>query len=149
MAQTEAQRLWYQANKERLKDKARGRYIKIGRNTVPKEIQRERRIAYGKQYRLDNTDRLKAYQTAKSKTVSYKRMSAAREAKRRATKLNATPQWANIDVIKEVYMNCPEGYHVDHIVPLQGKNVTGLHVETNLQYLPAKVNQSKSNKWEV
>lgn len=70
----------------------------------------------------------------------------ARNAKRRAAKLNATPSWANLDIIKEIYNNCPKGYHVDHIVPLQGKEVCGLHVEYNLQYLPALENMKKGNK---
>ena len=67
-------------------------------------------------------------------------------AKRRAAKLNATPKWANLQKIKEIYNNCPQGYHVDHIIPLQGKNVCGLHVENNLQYLLARDNLVKSNK---
>jgi len=67
-------------------------------------------------------------------------------AKRRAAKLNATPKFANINKIKEIYKNCPKGYHVDHIVPLQGENVCGLHVEWNLQYLTPSANLSKSNK---
>lgn len=71
---------------------------------------------------------------------------AERAAKRRANKLNATPKWADLQRIKEIYDNCPEGYHVDHIIPLQGYNVCGLHVETNLQYLTEKENLSKGNK---
>lgn len=68
---------------------------------------------------------------------------------RNALKLSRIPKWANLDKIKEIYRNCPKGYHVDHIVPLQGRNVCGLHVETNLQYLSAKDNLAKGNKWEV
>ena len=70
-------------------------------------------------------------------------------AKRRASKLQRTPVWAELAEIKELYKNCPEGYHVDHIIPLQGDKVSGFHVLSNLQYLPAQENISKSNKYEV
>lgn len=72
----------------------------------------------------------------------------ARTNKRRANKLHATPSWADLDAIKEFYKNCPEGKSVDHIIPLQGKKVCGLHVLENLQYLCKKENSRKHNKFK-
>ena len=66
---------------------------------------------------------------------------------RQARKLKATPCWAELKSIKQFYKNCPKGYHVDHIVPLKGKNVCGLHVIANLQYLTKEENLSKGNKF--
>jgi len=78
-------------------------------------------------------------------------------AKRRAAKLNATPNWLtqeHHDQIKLIYAHAKEceiltgdKYHVDHIVPLQGENVSGLHVPWNLQVLPADINIKKSNSY--
>jgi hypothetical protein len=71
----------------------------------------------------------------------------AKNALARAEKIQRCPAWADKKAIEDFYKNCPEGYHVDHIIPLKGKNVSGLHVLENLQYLSAKENMSKSNKF--
>lgn len=57
------------------------------------------------------------------------------------------PKWADQEKIDEIYRNKPEGYEVDHIIPLSGKTVSGLHVHNNLQYLPKQENRLKSNKF--
>jgi hypothetical protein len=61
------------------------------------------------------------------------------------------PTWYDLqkEEIENFYKNCPEGLHVDHIIPLKGKEVSGLHVINNLQYLSAKENISKGNKYTV
>jgi hypothetical protein len=66
---------------------------------------------------------------------------------REIAEIRQRPKWANLKKIMEIYVNRPEGYHVDHIIPLRGKLVSGLHVESNLQYLPALENMKKHNKF--
>lgn len=81
-----------------------------------------------------------------SRTVQYKTHYAT---KHMVAKRKQMPAWANEQKIKDIYANRPDGYHVDHIVPLQGELVCGFHVENNLQYLTAKENIAKNNFFEV
>jgi len=74
---------------------------------------------------------------------------AHRQSTYRAAQLQAIPGWADLEAIAKFYSNCPQGMHVDHEVPLQGKLVSGLHVLENLKYLSATDNCSKGNKFEV
>lgn len=86
--------------------------------------------------------RVKTAQWKKDNKKAYNAYLASRKSR---VKL-ATPKWANLKQLREIYFNCPEGYHVDHIIPLNGTNVSGLHIPGNLQYLPAIENLRKSNK---
>lgn len=78
------------------------------------------------------------------------------EAKRRTAQLRRTPPWANMDAIRAFYVEAQRitqetgrPYHVDHIIPLQGRLVSGLHVQNNLQILPGSENSKKRNRFEV
>ena len=68
----------------------------------------------------------------------------------------ATPTWADRELIKELYALAKKlteqtgiQHEVDHIVPLQGKNVSGLHTQDNLQVITAEENRRKSNKFII
>ena len=54
-----------------------------------------------------------------------------------------TPISEDIKALQEFYANCPNGYEVDHIIPI---SKGGLHSLSNLQYLPWLDNRRKSNK---
>ena len=95
-------------------------------------------------YRETHREELRAksreYQKANKKAI------LARCRAYQCRKMMAMPHWVDKIDLELIYKCCPPGQHVDHIIPLRGKNVSGLHVPWNLQYLPASVNQRKSNK---
>ena len=101
---------------------------------------------------VDNLKRLAEWEKANP----HKKL--ARVRKRQASKLKRTPKWltkADNDAMVALYEEAAKlsketgiKYHVDHILPLQGKKVSGLHVPANLQVIPAKENLKKSNRHE-
>ena len=99
-----------------------------------------------KQKKYYQTDKYKL-SLKKYKQGNGKGLINALNMNRKVIRLKRTVPWADLKAIKEFYLNCPKGYHVDHIVPLRGTNVSGLHVLNNLQYLTAKENLIKGNKW--
>ena len=118
-------------------------------------VNRERRNSISETYRVKNLERerkRKAKWRHDPKNIEkvkgqwqrgYERNGRHLSSLRRARKMNQTPSWADLDKIKEIYSNCPEGYEVDHIHPL---SKGGLHVHYNLQYLTIHENRVKYSK---
>lgn len=115
---------------------------KLYRNTHQKQIN-----TYHKEWRRNNTSKNRNIHKRYRQNNPHKLRALCM--KRIAYKSFRTPIWSNLEAIKAIYANCPEGHHVDHIIPLQGKLVSGLHVPENLQYLTAEENLAKGNKFEV
>lgn len=98
---------------------------------------------------------LRRDEAVRRRFLAHNSDAAKRSRKRRSLALvMATPEWADRVAIRNIYierceMSCDDGviYHVDHVVPLQGRNVCGLNVSWNLRIVPAKENLSKRNRF--
>lgn len=125
---------------------------------------------YREKYREDNqyqVERCRAYraenkeivkQRAKVRRQTHKAEKLADTVKRRLAKEHRTPKWLTKEQLleitsfykmaKELESVFPWKQCVDHIVPLNGKTVSGLHVPWNLQILSASANMEKGNKFD-
>lgn len=125
---------------ERKKAESRKHYWKY-REKILKNQKENRDDEYHKNYYLEHKEARKKYR--KEYYENNKEQYFNRANKRRAQKLNQTPDYANNQLINLIYKHCPKGYDIDHMTPLVKG---GLHHESNLCYLPANVNRSKGSK---
>jgi DNA mismatch repair ATPase MutL len=167
---------WSKDNNERVTQWRRNWYAKNKEHVKQKEIERyERRKDYfknkyatynefikskSKEYREQNREHIREYAKKKyheiKHTEKYIAQMRANGMKRYTSKKKRCPTWLSNDdlwIIKEAYAlaNMRKrltnmDWHVDHIIPLQGKTVSGLHVPNNIQVVPAKWNQYKNNR---
>ena len=115
---------------------------------------REKDLANSKLAYQANAEDRKAKQRLWSKTNRGTANALGRKYKLK--KINATPKWLSESQL--LHIKCKyqlaamlnihgvEPWHVDHIVPIRGKDVCGLHVPWNLRVIPAKENMTKGNR---
>jgi hypothetical protein len=144
---TETIKAWSARNPEKVREYARKTRLKNA----------EARKAAGIRYRLENPEKRK--QTTRNWRQNNKPLVAATQQRRHAAELRRTPVWLTDDdhwMMQQAYeiaalrtRTFGFAWHVDHIIPLQGKKVSGLHVPLNLQVIPGVENMRKLNKFEV
>jgi hypothetical protein len=138
-------REWYLRNKELAKERAKAWAL-----ANPKK----RKESVDK-WRNNNIDQHNAINRKWNK--NNKPVKASLECKRRASQIQRTPTWdpdAHLIIAKyqlAAMLSKESGieHHVDHIIPLQGKKVSGLHTFANLRVIPGSDNVKKSNKFPI
>ena len=83
------------------------------------------------------------YNTLQEKVQAKRLLGREIYARYAAKKKYQTPDDEDLSVVKQFYLNCPEGHEVDHIIPI---SKGGLHSILNLQYLPISENRQKGAK---
>jgi hypothetical protein len=138
-------REWYLRNKELAKERARAWAL----------ANPEKRYAIHRKNRDKDLEQHNARNREWNK--NNKPLKASLECKRRASQIQRTPAWdpdAHLIIAKyqlAAMLSAASGtpHHVDHIIPLQGRKVSGLHVFSNLRVIPGSDNVKKSNKFHI
>lgn len=167
-------RVWRAANKERVATYKRAyREANKEQERISSRTYRDahkEHVATGKRawqaaHKEHRAEQLRAWKTENKERVAAAERTWREEnpgakraliARRRAATLARTPAWADQKAIKAIYAEAARltrdtgvEHHVDHVIPLQGRFVSGLHVETNLQILTAKANHEKFNRFDT
>lgn len=134
----ELKRKWREANPEKTVAQQK-RYFEKNKNS---------RIATLMEWRKNNPERIQ--QVKENWYNNNQALRNSYSAKWRRECRRATPDWANFEKITEIYDESTQrtkqsgiSHHVDHIVPVQGKHVTGLHIHQNMRIIPATDNVKK------
>lgn len=144
-SRAEYQREWRNKNKEKS-----AAYSKKWRDE-----NREKRAEIVKSWRERNPDKVAAMNAKGGKkwAANNKAIRMASVRNRQAAKIKRTPAWADKEKMKAIYIEAQRKtdetgirHEVDHVYPLQGEFVSGLHVESNLQILTISENRKKGNK---
>ena len=151
----------YAKNSEALKQKGKDYYVNnkeyvTARQNMYVEANKDAIAAYHKEYAEANKTKLAEYRKEHYALPDKRARKVANNSKRRAFTVQRTPTWlSELDkwMIDEIYMLSAlrteltgVEWQVDHILPLQGKKVSGLHTPFNLQVITAKENQIKGNR---
>lgn len=117
-----------------------------------RDIRLEKMKVRSAKYYAENKERLKPIRKAWNENNKHRL--TAKDAKRRSAILSRSPKWADLSAIREVFLKAEiisklgKKVHVDHIIPLQGKLVSGLHVASNLEVIGSYENRVKANKFD-
>ncbi len=149
---------WAEANRERSNAikkayRERNRTAPKPRTRMPEEVKRAKAVSRVAQWRIDNPEKYVAGNAArvtKPRTPEQKARHASHQSLRCRHMRQAQPAWADQEAITAIYLQAQQsGMHVDHIIPLKGKLVSGLHVAANLQLLTPAANYRKRNKFSA
>jgi hypothetical protein len=146
---------WKKANSERWREIQRASrkrcYVPHPRVLQTEAERKARKVAWTKRWRERNPEKyaaqLAVHKAKPRVTPEQKARHAQHQTWRVRCMKQARPAWADTEEIERIYLVAQKlGMQVDHIIPLKGPNVCGLHIPENLQLLPASENFRKRNR---
>jgi hypothetical protein len=160
---------FYKSKLGKYKLKAKCKRCQAAESVIYQQNNKEKIAAYGRKRRKEKAGKISAQRARyiaenKERFKEYRKQWVkenigkvnAKTAKRRAQKRNATPKWltkVHWEQIEAFYTKAAKlkqetgiPHEVDHIIPLQGNEVRGLHVPWNLQVITKSENRHKSRK---